>query len=35
MSKADLDAIPAWIQKSFAAVQEYSETKKPKLLQVI
>jgi hypothetical protein len=35
MSGADLAAIPAWIQKSFAAIQEDSETDKEKLLKVI
>jgi hypothetical protein len=35
MSEADLAAIPEWIQKSFAAVPEYTETEKQKLLKVI
>jgi hypothetical protein len=35
MSEADLAAIPEWIQKSFAAVPEYTETEKQKLLKAI
>jgi hypothetical protein len=35
MSEADLAAIPEWIQKSFAAVPEYTESEKEKLLKVI
>jgi hypothetical protein len=35
MSEANLAAIPECIQKSFAAVLEYTETEKQKLLKLI